>query len=83
MIVTRFSKTALQLMVTLVPVGQSVKHHLLSSYYHAILAVMLAEFSNKGFADGMAGIVRLAEASPYIQVHHVALKSKHITHAAT
>lgn len=50
------------------PAGQSVKHHLLSNYYHAILAVVLAQFSNRGFIDGMAGIVRLAEASSYFQV---------------
>ena len=48
--------------------GQSVKHHLLSSYYHATLAVVLAQFSSKGFADGRAGVVRLAEMSTYIKV---------------
>lgn len=48
--------------------GQSVKHHLLSSYYHATLAVVLAQFSSKGFADGRAGVVRLAETSTHIQV---------------
>ena len=49
--------------------GQSVDQHLLTSYHHAILSVVLAQFSFKGFADGMEGVVRLAEASPTIKVH--------------
>lgn len=57
-------------------VGQSVKHHLLSSYYHATLAVMLAQFSSRGFADGRAGVVRLAETSTYIKVVHVHASSR-------
>ena len=44
------------------------QHHLLISYYHATLTVILAQFSHKGFADGMRGAVDLAEASPYLQV---------------
>ena len=43
------------------------QHHLLVSYYHATLAVILAQFSHKGFADGMRGVVELAEASLYLQ----------------
>ena len=49
-------------------VGQSVKHHMLSSYFHAVLSVALAQFSPSGFPCGMPGIIRLAEASPYVQV---------------
>ena len=48
--------------------GQSMKHHLLSSYFHAVLSVALAQFGTSGFAHGTAGIVRLAEGSPYVQV---------------
>ena len=29
---------------------------------------MLAQFSGLGFPDGMEGVIRLAQASPYIQV---------------
>lgn len=49
--------------------GQSVRHHLLTNYFHAILTVVLAQFSGLGFLDGMEGIIRLAEASSYIRVH--------------
>lgn len=48
--------------------GQSMKHHMLSSYFHAVLSVALAQFSTTGFACGMPGIIRLAESSPYVQV---------------
>ena len=48
--------------------GQSVKHHLLSSYFHAVLSVALAQFGTNGIVSGMHGIIRLAESSPYIQV---------------
>ena len=41
--------------------------HLLSSYQYAIMAVILAQFSCKGFSDGMEGIVRLVEAAPTFQ----------------
>ncbi len=50
-----------------VAAGQSVEHHFLASYYHAILSVVLAQFSHTGFTDGMTGIVELAQASPYLQ----------------
>lgn len=43
-------------------------HHFLTSYHHAILATILAQFSPKGFLDGMEGIVKLVEASPYLKV---------------
>lgn len=49
--------------------------HFLVSYHHAILSVILAQFSGKAFEDGMAGVVRLAEASPYIKVSLCALCS--------
>ena len=48
--------------------GQSVDQHKLANYYHAILSIVLAQFSHKGFINGMAGTVRLAQASPYIRV---------------
>lgn len=44
--------------------GQSVDQHLLSSYHYAILSIILAQFSCKGFSDGMEGIVRMVEAAP-------------------
>lgn len=47
------------------------QHHLLISYYHAALAVILAQFSHKGFTDGMAGVIELTEASSYLQVSNV------------
>ncbi len=47
-----------------VSVGQSVDQHLLTNYHQAILSVILAQFSGKGFSDGMEGIVRLVEGSP-------------------
>ena len=48
--------------------GQSVRQHMLTNYFHAILAVVLAQFRGLGFLDGMEGIIRLAEASPYFKV---------------
>ena len=42
--------------------------HFLGSYYHAVLAIILAQFSKIAFEDGMAGVVRLVQASPYIKV---------------
>ena len=48
--------------------GQSVDQHLLSSYHYAILSIILAQFTCKGFSDGMEGIVRLVEADPKVQV---------------
>jgi len=47
--------------------GQSVDKHLLSSYQYAIMAVILAQFTCKGFSDGMEGVVRLVEAAPRLQ----------------
>ncbi|DBB14800.1 TPA: hypothetical protein ACH3X3_004409 [Trebouxia sp. C0006] len=47
--------------------GQSIDQHKLANYYHAILSIILAQFSHKGFENGMAGTVRLAQASPYIR----------------
>ena len=54
--------------------GQSVDQHLLSSYHYAILSIILAQFTCKGFADGMEGIVRLVEAAPKLQVSLLHLK---------
>ncbi len=48
-------------------VGQKVDHHLLTSYHQAILSVILAQFTPKGFIDGMEGIVRLVEGHEGMQ----------------
>ena len=48
-------------------VGQKVDHHLLTSYHQAILSVILAQFTPKGFIDGMEGIVRLVEGREGLQ----------------
>ncbi|KAL0042227.1 hypothetical protein WJX77_006708 [Trebouxia sp. C0004] len=47
--------------------GQSVRHHMLTNYMHAILSVVLAQFTGLGSLDGMEGVIKLAEASSYIQ----------------
>ncbi|KAA6424283.1 MAG: hypothetical protein FRX49_05495 [Trebouxia sp. A1-2] len=47
--------------------GQSVRQHMLTNYIHAVLAVVLAQFTGLGFLDGMEGVIRLAEASPWIK----------------
>ncbi|KAA6428794.1 MAG: hypothetical protein FRX49_01669 [Trebouxia sp. A1-2] len=39
--------------------GQSMDKHLLSSYQYAIMAVILAQFTCKGFSDGMEGVALL------------------------
>ena len=41
---------------------------MLTNYFHVILAVVLAQFRGLGFLDGMEGVIRLAEASPYFKV---------------
>jgi len=48
--------------------GQRATHHFLKNYYHAILCVILAQFSGRGFVDGMEGIIKLVQASPYVKV---------------
>ena len=47
---------------------QSVDQHFMTSYHHAILSVILAQFTAKGFADGMEGVAKLIEASNYLKV---------------
>ncbi len=44
--------------------------HLLGSYLRSFLAILLAQFSAKGFPGGMDGVVRLADKSPPIQVSY-------------
>ena len=61
--------------------GQSVDHHFLTSYHHAILSIILAQFSPKGLPGGMLGIIKLAQASPYLKVTSPPSCSR--THAAT
>jgi hypothetical protein len=46
-----------------------VRHHMLTNYMHAILSVVLAQFTGLGFLDGMEGVIKLAEASSYVQVY--------------
>ena len=48
--------------------GHSVAHHLMGSYQRSLLAVLLAQFTRKRFAGGMAGVVRLAMRSVTAQV---------------
>lgn len=40
----------------------------MTSYHQAILAVVLAQFTSKAFADGIGGVMKLMHASPYLQV---------------
>ena len=64
------AQTAHDLIVEVVvvqSVGQKVDHHLLTSYHQAILSVVLAQFTPKGFIDGMEGIVRLVEGHEGLQ----------------
>ena len=42
-------------------------NHLLGDYLRSMLAVLLAQFSRKGFPGGMQGVVRLADKSATIQ----------------
>ncbi|BDA51092.1 probable phospholipase A1-Igamma1, chloroplastic at C-terminar half [Coccomyxa sp. Obi] len=49
------------------PGGGSVSDHLLGSYLQALLAIILSQFSAKGFPGGMDGVVRLAEKSTPIK----------------
>ena len=41
---------------------------MLTKYFVAILTVVLNQFFGLGFADGLEGIVRVAEASFYVRV---------------
>ena len=64
--------------------GQSVDHHFLTSYYNAILSIILTQFSPKGLPGGMQGIIKLAQASPYLKVsqpacHRTAFWQEHST----
>ncbi len=45
-----------------------MEQHFLSSYYHAVLSVILAQFSSRGCSDGTEGIVQLVKASPHLKV---------------
>ena len=49
--------------------GHSVRHHLLTAYRRSMLAIMLAQFTRKGFAHGQAGVAELAAGSPLVQVN--------------
>lgn len=42
--------------------------HLLGSYLRSLLAIMLVQFTRKGFPGGMEGALHLVERSPPIQV---------------
>ena len=54
--------------VLLCDAGNSVAHHLMGSYQRSLLAIMLAQFTRKRFAGGMAGVVRLASRNVTVQV---------------
>ena len=54
--------------VLLCNAGNSVAHHLMGSYQRSLLAIMLAQFTRKRFAGGMAGVVRLASRNVTVQV---------------
>ncbi|CAL8466201.1 g5737 [Coccomyxa elongata] len=49
------------------PGGGSVADHLLGSYLRSLLAVLLVQFTRKGFPSGMEGALHLVERSPPIQ----------------
>ena len=51
--------------------GHSADQHLLTSYHYAGMAVILAQFGPKGFADGMEGVVRLVEHAPKLKASSV------------
>eukprot|EP00208_Stichococcus_sp_RCC1054_P005346 CAMPEP_0206142186 /NCGR_PEP_ID=MMETSP1473-20131121/15880_1 /ASSEMBLY_ACC=CAM_ASM_001109 /TAXON_ID=1461547 /ORGANISM="Stichococcus sp, Strain RCC1054" /LENGTH=1445 /DNA_ID=CAMNT_0053537075 /DNA_START=238 /DNA_END=4575 /DNA_ORIENTATION=- len=45
-----------------VPWGSSARDHLLSNYKASLIAIMLAQFDrHKGFADGMQGMMKMAQ----------------------
>lgn len=71
--VSKAPSCATFLVIVTVEAGQSMDQHFLTSYHHAILSIILAQFSPKGFLDGMEGIVRLVKDSPYLQVCSVLL----------
>lgn len=50
--------------------GQSLDQHFMTSYYHAMLSVILGQFTRNGFPDGVQGIIKLAEGSEFIRVGH-------------
>ncbi len=41
-----------------------MSHHYLGSYQQSLLAVCLAQFSQKRYRSGMQGVLALAESSP-------------------
>lgn len=60
--------SALESSIRLVPCSGSVQQHLLTSYLQSLLAVLLAQFSNKKMKGGMAGVVQLAKESVPLKV---------------
>ncbi len=50
------------------PCSGSVQQHLLTSYLHSLLHVLLAQFSEKRIVGGMSGVVQLAKRSEPIKV---------------
>ena len=46
----------------------------MTSYHHAILAVVLAQFTSQAFADGIHGVIKLIEASSYLQVSSLSVQ---------
>lgn len=60
--------SAMESSIRLVPCSGSVQQHLLTSYLQSLLAVLLAQFSNKKMKGGMAGVVQLARESVPLKV---------------
>ena len=48
--------------------GLSVGQHLLAAYLKSLRAVLRVQFTRKGLKGGKAGVARLVEESPVVQV---------------
>lgn len=60
--------SAMETSIRLVPCSGSVQQHLLTSYLQSLLAVLVAQFTNKKMKGGMAGVVQLAKESLPLKV---------------
>ena len=60
--------SAMETSIRLVPCSGSVQQHLLTSYLQSLLAVLVAQFTNKKMKGGMAGVVQLAKESIPLKV---------------
>ena len=48
--------------------GHSLRQHYLATYRRALVAVLRAQGTDKGFKDGAAGVAELLQSSPIVQV---------------